>query len=44
MNKLVIFDLDGVILDSRDLHYDALNDALRKIDEKYVIKIGRAHV
>jgi HAD superfamily hydrolase (TIGR01509 family) len=36
-NKLVIFDLDGVLLDSRDLHYDALNDALRKIGEKYVI-------
>ena len=37
MNKLVIFDLDGVILDSRDLHYDALNDALGKVDEKYII-------
>jgi HAD superfamily hydrolase (TIGR01509 family) len=36
-NKLVIFDLDGVLLDSRELHYDALNDALRKIDEKYMI-------
>lgn len=37
MNKLVIFDLDGVLLDSRDLHYDALNEALRKVDEKYLI-------
>jgi HAD superfamily hydrolase (TIGR01509 family) len=37
MNKLIIFDLDGVLIDSRELHYDALNDALRKIDEKYVI-------
>ena len=37
MNKLVIFDLDGVLIDSRDLHYDSLNDALRRIDEKYVI-------
>jgi HAD superfamily hydrolase (TIGR01509 family) len=37
MNKLVIFDLDGVLIDSRELHYDALNDALRKVDEKYVI-------
>lgn len=37
MNKLVIFDLDGVLIDSRELHYEALNDALRKIDEKYVI-------
>ena len=37
MNKLVIFDLDGVIIDSRELHYDALNDALRRIGEQYVI-------
>lgn len=37
MNKLVIFDLDGVLIDSRELHYDALNDALKKIDSKFVI-------
>jgi len=37
MNKLVIFDLDGVLIDSRDLHYHALNDALKKIDESYSI-------
>jgi len=37
MNKLVIFDLDGVLIDSRDLHYDALNEALRKVGEQYVI-------
>lgn len=37
MNKLVIFDLDGVLIDSRDLHYDALNNALRKVDAKFVI-------
>lgn len=35
--KHVIFDLDGVLVDSRDLHYYALNDALRSIDESYVI-------
>ena len=38
MNKLIIFDLDGVLIESRELHYDALNDALRNIDKKYVIK------
>lgn len=37
MNKLVIFDLDGVLIDSREIHYDALNDALKKVGEKYVI-------
>ena len=28
MNKLVIFDLDGVLFESRDMHYVALNRAL----------------
>ena len=37
MNKLVIFDLDGVILDSRELHYNALNSALAKVGKQYVI-------
>ena len=37
MNKLIIFDLDGVLIDSRELHYDALNAALRKVGEEYVI-------
>ena len=36
-NKLIIFDLDGVLIDSRELHYHALNDALEEIDPKYVI-------
>ena len=37
MNKLVIFDLDGVLIDSRDMHYEALNMALSEINCKYVI-------
>lgn len=36
-NKLVIFDLDGVLIESRDLHFHALNEALRKIGNEYVI-------
>jgi HAD superfamily hydrolase (TIGR01509 family) len=36
-NKLVIFDLDGVLIESRELHYEALNDALRKVGTEYVI-------
>ena len=37
MNKLIIFDLDGVLIESRELHYTSLNNALSKLDPKYVI-------
>jgi beta-phosphoglucomutase-like phosphatase (HAD superfamily) len=37
MIKLIIFDLDGVLVEARDIHYMALNDALRKMDESYTI-------
>lgn len=37
MIKLVIFDLDGVLVSAKELHYEALNNALKHIDEKYVI-------
>ena len=36
-NFLVIFDLDGVLIESRDVHFDSLNIALSRIDPKYVI-------
>lgn len=35
--KLIIFDLDGVLVDSRDLHYESLNLALKSIDNRYII-------
>ena len=38
MIKLIIFDLDGVLVDARELHYNALNKALGSIDEKYIIQ------
>jgi beta-phosphoglucomutase-like phosphatase (HAD superfamily) len=35
---LAIFDLDGVLLDSRELHYEALNEAIiKRSSELYVI-------
>ncbi len=37
MIKLIIFDLDGVLVDARELHYEALNKALSSVDEKYII-------
>lgn len=35
--KLFIFDLDGVLVDSKHIHFDSLNLALEEIDSKYVI-------
>jgi beta-phosphoglucomutase-like phosphatase (HAD superfamily)/dTDP-glucose pyrophosphorylase len=39
MIKLVIFDLDGVLIESREFHYESLNAALRKVGAEY--EIGR---
>ena len=35
--KHIIFDLDGVLVDIKDIHYKALNEALSLIDSKYII-------
>jgi beta-phosphoglucomutase-like phosphatase (HAD superfamily)/dTDP-glucose pyrophosphorylase len=37
MSKLVIFDLDGVLIDSKDVHYEALNRALVKVNPDFAI-------
>ena len=37
MIKLVIFDLDGVLYESKEFHFDALNSALEEIDKKFII-------
>ncbi len=37
MNKLVIFDLDGVLLNSKDIHFDALNQAIAEVGTEFVI-------
>lgn len=36
-NKLVIFDLDGVLLDSRETHYQSLNMALEVVNPDWII-------
>lgn len=36
--KLIIFDLDGVLLDAKMIHYEALNMALSDVDPKFAIK------
>lgn len=35
--KLIIFDLDGVLVESRDMHYEALNRALEEISPAHTI-------
>ncbi|MFM1756652.1 MAG: Synechococcus phage, partial [Bacteroidota bacterium] len=35
--KLVIFDLDGVLIDSKNFHYEAFNKALASFDPKFII-------
>ena len=39
MIKLIIFDLDGVLVEARNIHYEALNRALAKFGEEYVISL-----
>lgn len=38
-SALLIFDLDGVLIDSKDVHYFALNKSLELIDSRYMISI-----
>jgi HAD superfamily hydrolase (TIGR01509 family) len=35
--RLAVFDLDGVLIDSKELHYVALNKALNEIDPRFEI-------
>ena len=37
MIKLIVFDLDGVLVEAKQIHYDTLNQALREVGEEYVI-------
>lgn len=37
MYDLIIFDLDGVLIDSKEVHYNALNNALSEVGKEYII-------
>jgi HAD superfamily hydrolase (TIGR01509 family) len=35
--NLIVFDLDGVLLDSKEIHFNALNLALDEVGDNYII-------
>ena len=37
MIKGLIFDLDGVLVDTKDIHFQALNEALLQVNAKNII-------
>ena len=37
--KLIIFDLDGVLVEAKNIHYEALNDALFFVG-KNILSVG----
>jgi HAD superfamily hydrolase (TIGR01509 family) len=37
VTKLIVFDLDGVLLDSKEIHFNALNLALDEVGSHYII-------
>lgn len=43
MIKLIIFDLDGVLVSTKDIHFVSLNKALSNVDPKYIISL-RDHI
>ena len=40
MIKLIIFDLDGVLVSTKNIHYISLNKALSNLDNKYEISLN----
>ena len=43
MIKLIVFDLDGVLVSTKDIHYISLNKALSNINSKYEISLSEHH-
>jgi HAD superfamily hydrolase (TIGR01509 family) len=37
MIKLIIFDLDGVLVDMKDMHFNVLNEAISEFDKSFII-------
>mgnify|MGYP006056727455 CR=1 FL=1 len=39
MIKVVIFDLDGVLVDAKAIHYISLNEAIAEVGTHFTIKL-----
>ena len=39
--KLILFDLDGVLIDAKTIHFEALNECL---DEEYNIRYQKKNI
>ena len=42
MLKFIIFDLDGVLVEAKNIHFDALNEALKEMyqsKEAYLLEV-----
>jgi hypothetical protein len=37
MTKLVIFDLDGVLIETREFHFQSLNQSISQVDPRFII-------
>ena len=43
MIKLIIFDLDGVLVEAKQIHYETLNQALSEVSEDFIISETEHH-
>jgi HAD superfamily hydrolase (TIGR01509 family) len=43
MIKLIIFDLDGVLVEAKQIHFETLNQALSEVSNEYVISETEHH-
>jgi HAD superfamily hydrolase (TIGR01509 family) len=37
LTKLIVFDLDGVLVEAKKIHFDTLNTALKEVSNEYII-------
>jgi HAD superfamily hydrolase (TIGR01509 family) len=43
MIKFIVFDLDGVLVSTKEMHHISLNKSISEINEKYIITLNEHH-